>query len=435
MMKERLHAQLKAAPPPWFMPAHGAMLQRKCACGGSADLAGECGGGSNQSLSIQCSTGNSEPETRNSVGVPPLVHEVLRSPGQPLDAETRAFMEPRFGHNFGNVRVHIDEQAATSARGINALAYTVGENIVFGSGKYAPATPSGRHLLAHELTHVLQQQRAENLEQTGGQSATISQPAQSALVVGTTGDSYEQEADRVARRVVEGGIETHPFPIFAEASRSVQRQQPAPAPQPAAPVVPVAPNQAQQTAIDAARAAAAIRTQIALMRLRGITPPGPPGRPDPGQQMRERAIRLARVMFDWPNPNMDQIEEVVSSMVSRLANPRVMVAGANDPECGNRSAYVVGLQPPIVLCPMFFSSTPEEQTRTMIHESAHLAGIGNASMGESYCVVFDCQTSCGGFDSADSWAQFVHCLSGQTPDQPPVVQGQPPAAPPGGAKP
>ena len=57
--------------------------------------------------------------------VPPIVHEVLRSPGQPLDAATRAFMEPRFGHDFSNVRVHTDAKAAESARTVNALAYTV----------------------------------------------------------------------------------------------------------------------------------------------------------------------------------------------------------------------------------------------------------------------------------------------------------------------
>lgn len=66
-------------------------------------------------------------------------------------------MEPRFGHGFGHVRVHTDERAAESARAVGALAYTVGSNIVFGSGQYAPATQTGRRLLAHELTHVEQQ--------------------------------------------------------------------------------------------------------------------------------------------------------------------------------------------------------------------------------------------------------------------------------------
>ncbi|MGB9632210.1 MAG: DUF4157 domain-containing protein [Chloroflexaceae bacterium] len=89
--------------------------------------------------------------------MPPIVHEVLRSPGQPLDAETRAFMEPRFGHDFSRVRVHTDARAAESARAVNALAYTVGRDVVFGAGQYAPGASAGRRLLAHELAHVVQQ--------------------------------------------------------------------------------------------------------------------------------------------------------------------------------------------------------------------------------------------------------------------------------------
>ncbi|HEY7126521.1 MAG TPA: DUF4157 domain-containing protein [Ktedonobacterales bacterium] len=91
---------------------------------------------------------------------PSLVHEVLRSPGQPLDKGTRAVMEPRFGHDFSQVRVHTDAQAAESAQAVNALAYTVGRDVVFGRGQYAPHTNTGRRLMAHELTHVVQQNAA-----------------------------------------------------------------------------------------------------------------------------------------------------------------------------------------------------------------------------------------------------------------------------------
>jgi hypothetical protein len=88
---------------------------------------------------------------------PPIVHEVLRSPGRPLDPATRAFFEPRFGHDFSRVRIHTDARAAESARAVNALAYTVGQDVVFGAGRYAPATPEGNGLLAHELVHTIQQ--------------------------------------------------------------------------------------------------------------------------------------------------------------------------------------------------------------------------------------------------------------------------------------
>jgi hypothetical protein len=86
-----------------------------------------------------------------------LIQSVLSSPGQPLDATTRSFMEPRFRQDFSRVRVHTDRQAAESARAVNARAYTVGWNVVFGVGQYALQTSVGRRLLAHELTHVVQQ--------------------------------------------------------------------------------------------------------------------------------------------------------------------------------------------------------------------------------------------------------------------------------------
>ncbi|HUF60490.1 MAG TPA: DUF4157 domain-containing protein [Verrucomicrobiales bacterium] len=87
----------------------------------------------------------------------PLVHEILCSPGQPLDAVTREFMESRFDHDFGRVRVHTGPQAAASASAVQARAYTVGSSVVFGADQYRPETESGRSLLAHELTHVAQQ--------------------------------------------------------------------------------------------------------------------------------------------------------------------------------------------------------------------------------------------------------------------------------------
>jgi hypothetical protein len=88
---------------------------------------------------------------------PPVVHEVLRSSGQSLDSAARAALEPRFGHDFSRVRVHSDARAAESARAVGALAYTVGRDIVFDSGCYAPRSTQGQRLLAHELAHVVQQ--------------------------------------------------------------------------------------------------------------------------------------------------------------------------------------------------------------------------------------------------------------------------------------
>lgn len=88
---------------------------------------------------------------------PPIVNEVLAGPGRPLDSSARRFLEPRFGHDFGDVRVHADARASESADAVGASAYTVGRHMVFAAGRYAPDTPAGLALLAHELTHTLQQ--------------------------------------------------------------------------------------------------------------------------------------------------------------------------------------------------------------------------------------------------------------------------------------
>jgi hypothetical protein len=87
----------------------------------------------------------------------PVVSEVLRSPGQPLDSATRAFMESRFGHDFSRIRVHTDTASHESARSIQARAYTVGNDVVFGAQCYQPLTRGGQRLIAHELTHAVQQ--------------------------------------------------------------------------------------------------------------------------------------------------------------------------------------------------------------------------------------------------------------------------------------
>jgi hypothetical protein len=94
---------------------------------------------------------------RDQETAPAIVHEVLHSHGAPLDAHARLFFEPRFGFDFSQVRIHTDARAAESARTVNALAYTVGSDIAFAAGQYAPRAASGQRLLAHELAHVAQQ--------------------------------------------------------------------------------------------------------------------------------------------------------------------------------------------------------------------------------------------------------------------------------------
>jgi hypothetical protein len=124
--------------------------------------------------------------------VPPIVHEVLRSSGQPLDTATREFMEPRFGHDFSRVRVHTNTKAAESARMINALAYTAGRDLVFGADQYAPGTVLGRSLLAHELSHVVQQENSE---------------VSSQALVAPSSSPAEAEASRIS-----SGLDSSPGP-------------------------------------------------------------------------------------------------------------------------------------------------------------------------------------------------------------------------------
>jgi hypothetical protein len=120
----------------------------------------------------------SQPQTGEAPGI---VHEVVRSHGQPLDAASRDYFEPRFGHDFSGVRVHTDDRAAESAVSIGASAYTAGSNIAFAAGRYDPATSSGRRLLAHELAHVVQQSGREGIRSSSLQrqpSPSTEAPAQ-----------------------------------------------------------------------------------------------------------------------------------------------------------------------------------------------------------------------------------------------------------------
>ena len=128
--------------------------QRACPCGRGCPKCGTQQGDQEQ-VGLQAKHTRSGASAQ--IVVPAIVHEVLRSPGQPLDPATRRFMEPRFGHDFSKVRIHTDGKAAESSGVVRARAYTVGQSIVFGSRQYAPQTAEGQRLLAHELAHVIQQ--------------------------------------------------------------------------------------------------------------------------------------------------------------------------------------------------------------------------------------------------------------------------------------
>lgn len=172
-----------------FTPARSPLLQRKCACGGSAGAGGDCGECQKKKSPLQ----RSAADTGRVNSVPPVVQDVLRSPGQPLDGSTRGFMESRFGHDFSQVRIHNDTRSHESAQTVHAHAYTVGQEIVFASGKYNPHSQTGRHLLAHELSHTIQQRGLQRAAVDGIQ------------IDGSPESSHlEREADSAAHAALQG---------------------------------------------------------------------------------------------------------------------------------------------------------------------------------------------------------------------------------------
>jgi hypothetical protein len=164
----------------------GARLERRCSCEKSGGGSGQC---------AECAAKNrlerSAKDRAPISAVPPIVHQVLRSAGQPIDTATRAAMERRFGYDFAGVRFHIGSEAEQSAAAVNALAYTVGHHVVFGAGQYSPHTDDGRRLIAHELAHVVQQR---DWADSGARPDRISSP----------NDAGEQEAERAAGAVMAG---------------------------------------------------------------------------------------------------------------------------------------------------------------------------------------------------------------------------------------
>ena len=230
-MNERIQTPVKpAAKSPTFAPARSGLSQRKqCACGGTPSVDGQCAECRAKRLSSLQPSPQQGPGGRTILPeAPAVVHEVLNSPGQPLEATTRVFMEPRFGHDFSHVRLHTDAKAAQSAREVSANAYTAGRNIVFANGQYAPHTADGRKLIAHELTHVIQQGNETSL------------PASVPLPIDTSGEAAAEEA---SEQVMSGQSAGH---VGSGYATSIQRQLPRLMP-PSPPTAPPAPWVIPQT--------------------------------------------------------------------------------------------------------------------------------------------------------------------------------------------
>ncbi|MEE6166062.1 MULTISPECIES: eCIS core domain-containing protein [unclassified Mycolicibacterium] len=173
----------------------------RAALSGRLDVAGPAG-----ILGVQRAAGNSGTAALMDEDRSP-VHDVVSSAGAPLPADLRTDMEGRFGHDFGDVRVHNDAAAHASAKSVNAQAYTVGSNIVFDSGRYDPGSDAGKHMIAHELTHVVQQRSGPVDGTDAGGGVKVSHPS----------DRFEREAVANADHVM-----SSPAPAAA-APAGVQR--------------------------------------------------------------------------------------------------------------------------------------------------------------------------------------------------------------------
>lgn len=159
---------------------------RKCVCGGEGPVGGECADCRKKRRGTLHRKGVPGAGIRYA---PPVVHEVLRGPGAPLDRDLQGFMESRLRYDLSGVRVHTTPEAERSAVAVGAEAYAVGSDVVFAPGQFHPRDAAGLRLLAHELAHVVQ---------TGGRG-----PSPVAMAVGEPNSSAEVEADRCATAVVD----------------------------------------------------------------------------------------------------------------------------------------------------------------------------------------------------------------------------------------
>ncbi len=164
-----------------------APVASQCSCSGSGQPCEECRQSAVHRAASSAVGGHTvTPRTASHSAAHAVQHALFGSSGHPLDAASRAFFEPRFGRDFSSVRIHTGPPAAESTRAINARAYTHGSDIVFDQGEYQPSSQAGRHLLAHELTHILQQSAAP--------SSTLYRDAD------TTPPTLEEEAKALIKR-------------------------------------------------------------------------------------------------------------------------------------------------------------------------------------------------------------------------------------------
>lgn len=400
--------------------------------------------------------------TQDGINIPAIVLNSLRSPGQPLDEPTRTFVEARFGQDFSHVRVHTDSQAAASAEVVNAKAYTVGHHVVFGRSQFAPASPQGHWLLAHELTHVIQQGHAgpsssnvvilppeTSAEREADQSAShvlgfAGRPSLHSASAGLQRQLRGAETDPIHRPLIEDYRRRHGLPqggrdefgnsvgpSDAEIKYQLGRAE----------IVPICPEveviqpqnlrdpavrrafmdvncissesqtmhpacrftPRQERFLRMAQRTAAARVQKGLDRI---------GTGAPGRQF---ATELTRQLFSRDPPSVGEVLTRLRSVRNFLAGSAVQFSGrtCGDETCQRPSvlAYVNGAgELPIFICPTAFSQA-EGLHRTVLHEALHWSGLdADPATVEGYCQSFDCRTPCLTRQDADAWTHYLDCL-------------------------
>jgi len=321
--------------------------------------------------------------------VPPIVNEVLRSPGEPLDVTTRTFFERRLGHDFGKVRVHADAQAAESARLVNALAYAVGHHVVFGASRHEPPTRSGLQLLAHELTHVVQQRDS-------------AEP--SSLRLGTTSDPCEKEAESVAGAALSGSA----IAKVSERPAVIARQPAAPAPIP------------DQQTMQNAEVRRSGMLLFALSKLADLTTAVRGGKGnDPAFAPTAAAVtHWLNVPLGDPTflPTVEKAEGIIGKSLN--AKTKIVRSPESNADCRGHPYAVSNIGIPqlnIRCCDAFFAAGQECQADIMAHEYFHLVGLHHGEApGRSTARA--AMNAAQALNSADNMAQLVSEIARGTTD-------------------
>ncbi len=356
------------------------VVQRKCAtCSSGSEPCVNCA----KEARVQMKAGNEGSHSEPSAATR-AVREGLASPTQSLEPAVRHSMESSFGQDFGHVRLHTDARAAQSAQQVNARAYTVGSDIVFGSGHYQPYTREGQHLLAHELTHTLQQRNGVAFDR---------------LEISDSADASEREADAIAGAVVQGRpIAQSPGSGAVQVSRqpATGTKTPAaqPAPQPAAiGWTGCAPEHVKELPSELADAIDWVNEAINDLGAKEI----------PAHTKRALGRYLTADSKQITGVILPKLKSILTDLQKGATNFRCQTEQQCTAKFPNGANAYSGH--PITLCPGYFDKGKLNRVTTLIHEAGHNAGLaGNVIEWQWPFPGLDTKTRLG---NTESYAAFV----------------------------